>query len=95
MNQFLADEQKQCGYEPIFAEKTLPIGFSGKIFADADNATSEKILESIQRLRRQFADNDFTVYADSPRIDEKNNYIRAGATRILPKMRHLTPYGTK
>ncbi|MCL2120542.1 MAG: hypothetical protein FWH27_19180, partial [Planctomycetaceae bacterium] len=61
--------------------------FSGTIFADADDSRAEKILESIQRLRHQFADNDFTVYVDSPRIDEKNAYLQAGVSRVLPKIR--------
>ena len=67
--------------------KTLPEAFEGKILADADDSPPEKILESLQRFRHRFADNDFTVYIDSPRIDEKNDYIRAGITRIVPKMR--------
>ena len=87
MNLLIADEQARLGREPIFSGKTLPVAFEGSIFADADNSPLEKILESIQRLRHRFADNDFTVYVDSPRIDEKNGYMRAGVTRILPKMR--------
>jgi len=87
MNQLLADERKRLGYEPVFSGKTLPDSFSGTILADADDSPPEKILETIQRLRRQFADNDFTVYVDSPRIDEKNGYSQAGVTRILPKIR--------
>jgi hypothetical protein len=88
MNQLIADEQKRLGYEPVFSGKTLPDTFEGKILADADDSPPGLyILETIQRLCCQFADNDFTVYVDSPRIDEKNGYIRAGATQILPKMR--------
>ena len=87
MNRLLFDEYKRLGYEPIFSGKTLPDAFTGKILADADDSPPEKILETIQRLRRQFADNDFTVYIDSPRIDEKNGYIQAGVTRVLPKIR--------
>jgi len=87
MNQLLADEQERFGYEPVFSGKTLPDSFSGIILADADDSPPEKILETIQRLRHRFADNDCTVYVDSPRIDEKNDYIRAGATQILPKIR--------
>jgi len=87
MNLLIADEQARLGREPIFSGKTLPVAFAGSIFADVDDSPLEKILESIQRLRHRFADNDFTVYVDSPRIDEKNGYMRAGVTRILPKMR--------
>jgi len=87
MNRLLADEQERLGYTPIFSGKALPETFEGKIVADVDDSPREKILESIQRLRRQFADNDFTVYVDSPRFDEKNDYIKAGVTRILPKIR--------
>ena len=87
MNQLIADEQKRLGYAPVFSGKTLPEAFEGKILADADDSPPEKILESLQRFRHRFADNDFTVYIDSPRINEENDYIRAGATRILPKMR--------
>jgi len=87
MNRLIADEQVLLGYEPVFSGKTLPDAFEGKIFADADDSPPEKILESIQRLRRRFADNDFTVYVDSPRIDEKNGYMRFGVARVMPKMR--------
>ena len=87
MNGLLADEYDRLGYEPVFSGKSLPNSFTGRILADADDLPTKKILESIQRLRRQFADNDFTVYVDSPRIDEKIDCIQAGATRILPKLR--------
>ena len=87
MNCLLADEYLRLGYEPYFSGKTLPETFSGNIIADADGSPKAEILESIQRLRQQFADNDFTVYVDSPRIDEKNSYIRAGATNVLTKIR--------
>jgi len=87
MNRLLADEQERLGYTPVFSGKTLPRSFPGNIIADADDSPPEKILESIQRLRRQFADNDFTVYVDSPRFDEKNGYVQAGVTRVLPKIR--------
>ena len=87
INQLLADEQRKQGFAPEFccglpsADCRLPI------LADADDSPPEKILETIQRLRRRFADNDFTVYVDSPRFDEKNAYIQAGVTRVLPKIR--------
>jgi hypothetical protein len=91
MNRLLADEQQRLGYAPIYAPifggDTLPDAFSGIIVGDMDDSPREKILESIQRLRRQFADNEFAVYADSPRIDEKIDYLRAGVTQIRPKMR--------
>ena len=87
MNQLLADEQRQLGFNPEFCYR-LPSGVCRlPIFADADDSPREKILESIQRLRRQFADNEFVVYVDSPRIDEKEDYIKAGVTRVLPKIR--------
>lgn len=89
MNRLIADEQKQQGYKPIFwrdrTKSFLPLPVP--IIADADDSPAEKILNSIQRLRQQFADNEFTVYIDSPRINEKNAYRRAGVTRILPKGR--------
>ena len=87
MNRLIADEQRQLGFTPEFCCRLPSAVCRLPIVADADNAPSEKILETIQRLRRQFADNDFTVYVDSPRIDEKNDYIRAGVTRILTKIR--------
>ena len=87
MNRLLADEQERLGYKSVFSGKMLPDAFTGKILADADDSPMEKILKTIQRLRRQFADNDFTVYVDSPRFDEKNDYIQAGVTRVLPKIR--------
>ena len=87
MNLLIADEQHQQGHEPIFSGRMLPESFSGNIFADADDSPPEIILESIQRLRRRFVDNDFAVYIDSPRINEKIDYTRAGVTRILPKIR--------
>jgi hypothetical protein len=87
MNRLIADEQERLGYEPVFSGTMLPMPFSGKIIADADGSPMKKILETIQRLREQFADNDFTVYVDSPRIDEKRDYAQWGVTRILPKMR--------
>ena len=87
MNRLLADEQERLGNDPVFSGKMLPESFSGRILADSDNSPREKILESIQRIRHRFADNEFTVYVDSPRIDEKNGYLRAGATQVLPKIR--------
>ena len=87
MNRLLADEHERLGNVPVFSGKTLPATFSGKIVADADDSPPEKILETIQRLRHRFADNDFTVYVDSPRFDEKSGYIQAGVTRVLPKIR--------
>jgi len=87
MNRFLFDEYERLGYAPIFSGKALPEAFEGKILADTDDSPPEKILESIQRLCRRFADNDFTVYVDSPRFDEKNGYIQAGVTQVLPKIR--------
>ena len=68
MNRLIFDENERLGCAPIFSGKTLPKTFKGKIVADADDSPPEKILETIQRLRRQFADNDFTVYVDSPRF---------------------------
>ncbi|MCL2004671.1 MAG: hypothetical protein FWG73_00765 [Planctomycetaceae bacterium] len=87
MNLLLADEHRHLGYEPVFSGEMPPDAFSGIILADADNSPAEKILDSIQRLRCRLADNDFTVYIDSPRIDEKSAYVQAGATRVLAKMR--------
>ena len=87
MNRLLADEQERLGCEPVFSWKTLPKTFTGTILADVDNSPRKKILESIQRFRQRFADNDFAVYVDSPRIDEKNGYFRAGVTQVLPKIR--------
>jgi len=87
MNQLIADEQRRLGYKPVLGGKMLPESFSGKIFADVDDSPREKILDSIQRTRRRFADNEFTVYVDSPRIDEKEDYVQAGVTMVLPKMR--------
>ena len=87
MNQLIFDEQKRLGGKPIFSGKLLPETFAGTIFADADDSPMERILESIRRLRCLFADNDFTVYLNSPRIDEKDGYTKAGVTRILPKIR--------
>jgi hypothetical protein len=86
MNRLLADEQEQLGYKPVFSGKTLPKAFVGKIVADADNSPTEKILKTIKSLRRRFADNDFAVYVDSPRINEKTGYIQAGVSHILPKI---------
>jgi len=87
MNRLIADEQERLGYDPLVSGKTLPNTFEGNILADMDDSPPKKILESIQRFRLQFADNDFTVYVDSPRIDEKNDYTQAGVTRVLPKIR--------
>ena len=86
MNLFIADEQRQLGFDPEFCRRLPPAVCRLPVLADVDDSPREKILESIQRLREQFADNDFTVYVDSPRIDEKNDYLRAGVTRVLPKM---------
>jgi hypothetical protein len=95
MNRLLADEHERLGYAPIFSGTMQESGGCQppdlppdiKIVADADDSPREKILESIQRLRSQFADNEFTVYVDSPRIDEKNDYLQAGATCVLAKIR--------
>ena len=94
MNQLIADEQRQRGFEPEFCYRlpSVVCRLSSQlcrlpIFADVDDSPLEKILDSIQRLRSIFADNDFTVYVDSPRIDEKEGYIRAGVTQVLPKIR--------
>ena len=87
MNLLLADEQRQQGFEPEFCHRLPSTVCRLPIFADADDSPREKILESIQRLRGQCADNEFTVYVDSPRIDEINDYLQAGVTQVLPKMR--------
>jgi|GEM_PF-1880448 len=87
MNQLLADEQRRLGFEPEFCCRLPSAVCRLPILADADSSPKEKILETIQSLRHRFADNDFTVYVDSPRIDEKDAYVQAGATRVLPKMR--------
>ena len=87
MNQLIADEQRQRGFEPEFCCRLPSAVCRFPILADADDSPREKILETIQRLRGQFADNEFTVYVDSPRIDEKNDYLQAGVTQVLPKMR--------
>jgi hypothetical protein len=93
MNSLIAEEQRQLGYEPVCLPPSAvcrlpsPQPPAACILADADNSPREKILETIQRLRSQFADTDFTVYVDSPRIDEKNDYTRAGATHVLAKIR--------
>jgi len=87
MNLLIADEQRELGFAPEFCRRLPSAICPFPILADADDSPPEKILESIQRLRRQFADNDFAVYIDSPRINEKNDYTRAGVTRILPKIR--------
>ena len=87
MNQLIADEQRQQGFEPEFCCRLPTADCRLPILADVDNSPREKILESIQRLRRRFADNDFTVYVDSPRIDEKNDYTQAGVTQVLAKIR--------
>ena len=84
MNQLIADEQRRIGCRPVFSA-TPP--FDGIIVADLNHAPKKKILESIKSLRRQFADNDFTVYVDSPRIEEKSDYIQTGVTRVLAKLR--------
>ena len=87
MNRLIADEQRRLGFVPEFCCRLPSAVCHFPILADADDSPREKILETIQRLRSQCADNDFTVYVDSPRIDEKNDYIKAGITRICPKMR--------
>ena len=87
MNHLIADELRQQGFAPEFCYRLPSAACRLPIFADADNSPKERILEYIQRLCTQFADNDFTVYVDSPRIDEKEGYIRAGVTQVLPKIR--------
>jgi len=87
MNRLLADKQRKQGVVPEFCRRLPSAVCRLPILADVDDSPREKILESIQRLRHRFADNDFTVYVDSPRIDEKIEYIQAGATRVLPRIR--------
>jgi hypothetical protein len=95
MNQLLADQQRQQGFDPEFCYCLPSVDCRLPIVADADDSPKEKILESIQRLRERFADNEFTVYVDSPRIDEKNDYLRAGVTQVLPKIRLLEEAGVR
>jgi len=87
MNLLLFDEQRKQGFAPEFCRRLPPAACRLPILADTDDSPREKILESIQRLREQFADNEFTVYVDSPRIDEINDYFQAGVTQVLPKTR--------
>jgi hypothetical protein len=99
MNRFLADFYRQQGFKTCFwsPNTNAPISFDGKIdgkidkkigekiIADTDDSPFSKILESIQRLRCQFADSTITVYINSPRINEKIDLRNAGASEIISK----------
>ncbi|MDR2439746.1 MAG: hypothetical protein LBE12_10315 [Planctomycetaceae bacterium] len=85
MNQFLADFYRQQGFTTHFGNQNTTISFDGKIIADTDDSPFPKILESIQRLRRKFADSTITVYINSPRINEKIDLRNAGVDEIISK----------
>ncbi|MDR2754409.1 MAG: hypothetical protein LBC20_01760 [Planctomycetaceae bacterium] len=85
MNQFLADFYRQQGFETSFWVQNTAISLDGKIIADTDDSPFSKILESLQRLRRKFADSTITVYINSPRINEKIDLRNAGVNEIISK----------
>lgn len=90
MNQFLAVFYRQQGFLTDFLDWKAVSSFGGKIFdgkiiADTDDSPFPKILESVQRLRCEFADSKITVYINSPRINEKNDLRNAGADEIISK----------
>jgi hypothetical protein len=85
MNQFLAIFYRQQGFKTDFLNWNAFFSFDGKIIADADDSPFPKILESIQRLRCDFADSRITVYINSPRINEKNDLRDSGVDEIISK----------
>jgi hypothetical protein len=85
MNQFLEIFYRQQGLKTDFLNQNTAFSFDGKIIADTDDSPFPKILESIQRLRCDFADSKITVYINSPRINEKNDLQNAGVDEIISK----------
>ncbi|MDR0703613.1 MAG: hypothetical protein LBF88_01355 [Planctomycetaceae bacterium] len=85
MNQFLAIFYRQQGFDADFLNWSGGSLFDGMIIADADDSPFPKILESVQRLRCDFADSRITVYINSPRINEKNDLRDAGVDEIISK----------
>jgi hypothetical protein len=89
MNRFLVFFYRCCGFEADFFDGR--VFFSGgslfdvMLIADVDDSPFPKILESVQRLRCDFADSRLTVYINSPRINEKNDLREAGVDVIISK----------
>jgi hypothetical protein len=85
MNRFLAVFYRQQGFETDLLNRHTVSSFDGMIIADADDSPFPKILESVQRLRCDFADSRITVYINSPRINEKNDLRNVGVDKIISK----------
>ncbi|MDR1963517.1 MAG: hypothetical protein LBQ50_07040 [Planctomycetaceae bacterium] len=85
MNQFLADFYRHWGFNIGSLNHKISQSFNGIIVADADDSPFPKILESVQRLRHDFADAKITVCINSPRINEKIDLQNAGVNEIISK----------
>jgi hypothetical protein len=90
MNQFLMFFYRQQGFKTDFLNRntmtsSVSSSFCGMIIADADDSPFSEILESVQRLRQNFADSTITVYINSPRINERIDLQNAGANEIISK----------
>jgi hypothetical protein len=90
MNQFLTFFYRQQGFKTDFLNQNTITSYKSSslgemIIADADDSPFSEILESVQRLRQNFADSTITVYTNSPRINEKIDLQNAGANEIISK----------
>ncbi|MDR3183200.1 MAG: hypothetical protein LBT89_09840 [Planctomycetaceae bacterium] len=80
MNRYLADDWQSLGYRLV--RQILPESPPVLLVAAADDSPFPVILESIQSLKAMFADNDYAVYINSPRIAEKTELGKLGVRVI-------------
>ncbi|MDR2762521.1 MAG: hypothetical protein LBB88_07985 [Planctomycetaceae bacterium] len=84
MNKLLADYATSLGYNCTFSRQNLRV--SPKLtLIDADDSRFDRIIKSVQRLIRSFADSEFNVYINSPRFNEITALQNIGVSRIIPK----------
>jgi hypothetical protein len=80
MNRYLADYWQSLGYRIV--RRILPKSPPVLLVAAADDSPFSVILESIQSLKAKFADNDYAVCINSPRIAEKTELGKLGVRVI-------------
>ncbi|MDR1477732.1 MAG: hypothetical protein LBJ00_02190 [Planctomycetaceae bacterium] len=84
MNKLLADYATSRGYSCVFNCQNLPIQ-PKLVLIDTDDSGIEYIVESVQRLRRFFADSEFNVYINSPRFSEVEALFGVGVDDVISK----------
>ncbi|MDR2169971.1 MAG: hypothetical protein LBP59_07510 [Planctomycetaceae bacterium] len=84
MNKLLADYASSLGYSCEFNPQNLCTS-PKLVLIDADDCGFSRIIESVQRLRRLFADSEFNVYINSPQLGEIVELRAAGVVGVIPK----------